>query len=95
MSEDTTKRWREGMAAILGELEQLYAADAIGAVQINIALRDGNVRTMKAHDNGFRILLIAAAAIGHHETIDRAAQRPDAGNWSAPGPLVPPPLADD
>src|SRR5258707_12068244 len=59
-----SERLKHGMAAILGELENLYAQDLIGAVQINIALRDGNVRTLKAYDDGFRILLIAAAAIG-------------------------------
>lgn len=73
------------MATILGELETLYAADKIGALQINIALRDGNVRTLKSYDDGFRILLIAAAAIGQREAFDATAVTPDSDNWHIPG----------
>ncbi len=80
-----SERLKHGMAAILGELENLYAQDLIGAVQINIALRDGNVRTLKAYDDGFRILLIAAAAIGQREAFDSAEVTRDPDSWHMPG----------
>lgn len=79
-------RYKSGLATILGELETLYAKDQIGALQINIALRDGNVRTLKAYDDGFKILLIACASIGQREAFDAATVTPDADNWQiAPG----------
>jgi hypothetical protein len=79
-----SERLQHGMAHILGELESLYAQEKIGAVQINIVLRDGNVRTLKCHDDGFRILLIAAAAIGQREAFDAAAVTPDLENGHIP-----------
>src|SRR5258707_10603324 len=80
-----SERLKHGMAAILGELENLYAQDLIGAVQINIALRDGNVRTLKAYDDGFRILLIAAAAIRQREAFDSPEVTRDPHIWHIPG----------
>ena len=77
-------RWRHGMALILGEMENLYSADQIGAVQINIVLRDGNVRTLKAYASGFRVLLVAAAAIGQREAFEATEVTPDVGNWRMP-----------
>lgn len=81
---DPKERLKHGMALILGELETLYAQDLIGAVQINIALRDGNVRTLKAYDDGFRVLLVAAAAIGQREAFEATEVTRDEG-WRAPG----------
>lgn len=57
----------EGMATILSELEARFSADEIGAVQINMVLRDGTVRTMQAWDNGFALLMVAAVSIGQDE----------------------------
>lgn len=65
----TDAEFRRSMSSILGELETLYSADQIGAVQINIALRNGDVRSLCCHDDGFKILIIAAAAIGQHEAL--------------------------
>jgi superfamily I DNA and RNA helicase len=76
-----TERLRQGMASILGELESLYAKDAIGAVQINIALRDGDIRTLKCYDDGFRVLLVAAAAIGQREAFESIEVERDPDNW--------------
>jgi hypothetical protein len=73
----TSEQLKQGMASILGELEGLFAQDKIGAVQINIALRDGNVRTLRCFDDGFRNLLVAAAAFGLRHAFDSADVRPD------------------
>ena len=81
---DPEERWRHGMASILGELEQLYDRDEIGAVSISIALRDGNVRHLSSYDTGFRILLVAAAAIGLKNATDYAPLTPDPENWHEP-----------
>jgi hypothetical protein len=81
---DPKERLKHGMASILGELETLYSQDLIGAVQINIALRDGNVRTLKAYDDGFRVLLVAAAAIGQREAFEATEVTRDEG-WRALG----------
>lgn len=81
---DPSEQLKIGMANILGELENLYSRDEIGAIQINIALRNGDVRTLKAYDSGFRILLIAAATIGQREAFDSAAVTPDEDNWHIP-----------
>lgn len=74
-------RWRRGMAEIFSELNRLYDADEIGAVHICIARRDGDVRTLRAYDDGFKILLIAAAAIGQKETMEMASTEHDPDNW--------------
>lgn len=76
------EQWRRGMAEIFAEMNQLYDADEIGAVQINIVKRDGNIRVLHAYDDGFKILLIAAAAIGQRNALDYAA--PDPCNCAAP-----------
>lgn len=87
MSEEPVQeRWRRGMASCLGELEQLYTKDEIGAVSISIALRDGNVRTLKCYDAGFRVLLISAAAIALKEATEFAPVERDPDNWFVPGP---------
>lgn len=78
MSED---RFKRGMADILGELETLFAKDEIGAVQINIALRSGDIRTMRVYAPNFKLLLIAAAAIGQKEALNCPIVEPDADNW--------------
>src|SRR5579871_2687559 len=78
------QRFKEGVASILDELEQLYSQDKVGAIQINIALRDGGVRTLKAYDNGFRVLLVAAAAIGQREAFE-ATEVTIEESWRAPG----------
>lgn len=77
-------RWRRGMASILGELEKLYDRDEIGAVSICIALRDGNIRHLQSYGSGFRILLIAAAAVGLKEATDAPQRDADAENWHTP-----------
>lgn len=77
-------RWRRSMATIFEELNALYDADEIGAVQLNIALRDGDVRVLRAYDDGFKILLIAAAAIGQRESLDVARTERDADGWEEP-----------
>lgn len=82
--EEAKEQWRHGMASVLGELEELYARDQIGAVSISIAYRDGNVRHLKCYDDGFRILLIAAAAIGLKEATELPMAR-DPGDWFIPG----------
>ena len=80
-------RWRRGMAEIFGELNRLYDADEIGAVIISIARRDGDLRTLKAYDNGFKILLIAAAAIAAKESMEIVGDIDrDLGNWVEPAP---------
>jgi hypothetical protein len=68
----SSERLRRSLASIQSELEQLYAADKIGAVQVNIVLRSGDVRTFKCSDDGFRFLLLAATAIGQREALDDA-----------------------
>lgn len=82
MSEAAKERMRRGMAEILGELETLFSRDEIGAVQINIALRSGDIRTLKVYDDGFKLLLIAAAAIGQREAFDAATVHQDPDNWT-------------
>lgn len=84
----SSERLKQGMASILGELETLYSRDMIGAVQINIALRDGNVRTLKAYDDGFRVLLVAAAAIGQREAFETTEVMREE-SWRAPGESKP------
>ena len=79
-------RWRQSMAEIFDELNRLYDADLIGAVQINVAKRDGDIRVLAAHDDGFRILLIAAAAIGQKEAMDAARVEKDPDNWVETAP---------
>lgn len=86
IGEDGATRVKRGMAAILDELETLYAADQIGAISISIVRRDGDVRHLCAHDNGFRIVLIGATAIAHREAIENAAREPDRENWHMAGP---------
>lgn len=85
MIEDNDTRMRRGMAGILGELETLFANDEIGAVQINIARRDNTVRTLFACGDGFRMLLIAAAAIGHAEAVSNVIGNPEGLDWHAAG----------
>ena len=80
MSEECFK---QGVASILDELEQLYSQDKIGAVQINIALRDGDVRTLKAYDTGFRVLLVAAASIGQREAFEATEVKVEE-HWRSP-----------
>lgn len=80
---DPQERMRRGMADILNELEQMYSLDLIGAVQINIALRDGGVRTLRCYDDGFKLMLIAAAAIGQHEALQVPSVERDPENWEA------------
>lgn len=79
-------QWRRGMADILDELNKLFDADEIGAVHISVVRRDGDVRTLQAFDNGFRILLIAAAAIGQREALEAATIKPDPTNFVVSGP---------
>jgi hypothetical protein len=76
---DDPRRFKEGLGSILGELELLFAKDQIGGIVVSIALRDGNVRSLGVYDDGFKILLIAAAAIGQREAIEatRAGADPD------------------
>lgn len=74
------------MAEIFSELNRLYDADEIGAVHISIARRDGDVRTLKAYDDGFKILLIAAAAIGAKEALEIPTTEHDADNWEEARP---------
>lgn len=64
------EQWKRRMAYILGQLETLYSQDKIGAVQINMALRDGDICTLEAYDTGFRVLLVAAAAVGQQEAFE-------------------------
>ncbi len=82
MSEPHKDRWRRGMADILGELEALFTRDEMGAVQISIALRNGDIRTLSSYDDGFRILLIAAASIGQREAIEGCQIIPSPDNWT-------------
>lgn len=78
------QRFKQGVASILDELEQLYSKDKIGAIQINIALRDGNVRTLKAYDSGFRVLLVAAASIGQRKAFEDTEVTVEE-HWRSPG----------
>lgn len=73
----TEAEWRRGMADIFAELNQLYDADEMGAVQINIVRRNGDIRTLRAFDQGFKLLMIAAAAIGQRESIEEARDAHD------------------
>lgn len=83
--EDGAVRLKRGMASILDELESLYAEGKIGAVSIAIALRSGDVRHLTAYDNGFRIVLIGAAAIAQREVVENAARGSGSGELAHPG----------
>lgn len=86
MTDDAGKdRLKRDMASMLDVVETLYATDRIGAIQICIALRDGNVRTMLAYDDGFKILMIAAASIGQRDALDACQVQHDPASWEEPG----------
>ena len=79
-------RLKRSMALILSELEQLFERNELGAVSIAIALRNGDVRHLTAYDNGFRIVLIGAAAIAARETVEMAVVDRDPDSWTMEAP---------
>ena len=70
---DVNQNHMRQLAINLDELQALFMANDIGGLQINIIRRNGDVRTLMWHDDGFKILLVAAGAIGQYEALLNAS----------------------